>query len=49
MPLGDSITEGFPTFMGGYRVELFSEAVLANKAITFVGRRPNGRDMLSLG
>jgi lysophospholipase L1-like esterase len=42
MPLGDSITEGFPTFMGGYRVELFSEAVLANKAITFVGRRPNG-------
>ncbi len=42
MPLGDSITEGFPTFMGGYRVELFSEAVLAGKAITFVGRRPNG-------
>jgi lysophospholipase L1-like esterase len=42
MPLGDSITEGFPTFMGGYRVELFSRAVLANQAITFVGRRPNG-------
>lgn len=42
MPLGDSITEGFPTFVGGYRVELFSEAVLANKAITFVGRRMNG-------
>ncbi len=42
MPLGDSITEGFPTFTGGYRVELFSRAVLANQAITFVGRRPNG-------
>jgi lysophospholipase L1-like esterase len=42
MPLGDSITEGFPTFTGGYRVELFTRAVLANKAITFVGRRPNG-------
>jgi lysophospholipase L1-like esterase len=42
MPLGDSITEGFPTFVGGYRVELFSEAVLASKAITFVGRRMNG-------
>ena len=42
MPLGDSITEGFPTFVGGYRVELFSEAVLATKAITFVGRRMNG-------
>jgi len=44
MPLGDSITEGFPTFVGGYRVELFTEAVLANKSITFVGRRPNGPD-----
>ncbi len=42
MPLGDSITEGFPTFVGGYRVELFTDAVLANKAITFVGRRSNG-------
>ena len=42
MPLGDSITEGYPTFTGGYRVELFSRAVLANKAITFVGRRMNG-------
>ena len=31
MPLGDSITEGFPTFVGGYRVELFSEAVLAEQ------------------
>jgi lysophospholipase L1-like esterase len=42
MPLGDSITEGFPTFMGGYRVELFHQANLAGKTITFVGRRTNG-------
>jgi lysophospholipase L1-like esterase len=42
MPLGDSITEGYPALAGGYRIELFSRAVLANKAITFVGRRPNG-------
>ena len=39
MPLGDSITEGYlPTGgLGGYRVELFSQAVLAGKNITFVG------------
>ena len=39
LPLGDSITEGWlPTGgVGGYRVELFSQAVLAGKNITFVG------------
>lgn len=39
LPLGDSITEGWlPTGgVGGYRVELFSKAVLAGKSITFVG------------
>jgi lysophospholipase L1-like esterase len=39
LPLGDSITEGWmPTGgVGGYRVELFSKAVLAGKNITFVG------------
>ena len=39
LPLGDSITEGYlPTGgLGGYRVELFSQAVLAGKNITFVG------------
>lgn len=39
LPLGDSITEGWqPTgSVGGYRVELFSQAVLASKNITFVG------------
>jgi lysophospholipase L1-like esterase len=42
MPLGDSITEGYPDFVGGYRVELFHQANLGGKNITFVGRRPNG-------
>lgn len=39
LPLGDSITEGYlPTGgLGGYRVELFSQAVLGGKDITFVG------------
>ena len=39
LPLGDSITEGWlPTGgVGGYRVELFSKAVLAGKNITFFG------------
>ncbi len=39
LPLGDSITEGWlPSGgVGGYRVELFSQAVLAGKNITFVG------------
>lgn len=32
---------------GGYRVELFRQAVLAGKSITFVGARPeNGPDMV---
>jgi lysophospholipase L1-like esterase len=44
MPLGDSITEGYPKLNGGYRVELFNQAVMAAKNITFVGRRPNGPD-----
>jgi len=42
MPFGDSITEGFPVFNGGYRVELFRQAVLDGHAITFVGARANG-------
>jgi lysophospholipase L1-like esterase len=42
MPFGDSITEGFPTFNGGYRVELFHQAVLGGHPITFVGDRANG-------
>jgi lysophospholipase L1-like esterase len=42
MPLGDSITDGFPFENGGYRVELFHQAVQASTPITFVGRNANG-------
>jgi lysophospholipase L1-like esterase len=42
MPFGDSITEGFPDFDGGYRVELFHQALIDGRAITFVGARANG-------
>ena len=44
MPLGDSITEGYlPSGAnGGYRVELFRQAVRAGKNITFVGTQQNG-------
>jgi lysophospholipase L1-like esterase len=44
LPLGDSITEGYlPSGAnGGYRVELFRQAVRAGKNITFVGTQLNG-------
>jgi len=42
MPLGDSITDGYPYEAGGYRVELFHRAVQASRPITFVGRSSNG-------
>ena len=44
LPLGDSITEGYvPSGAnGGYRVELFRQAVMAGKNITFVGTQMNG-------
>lgn len=42
LPLGDSITEGFGSSGGGYRVELFRQAVRAGKSITFVGTLQNG-------
>ena len=43
MPLGDSITYGYgSTTGGGYRVELFTEALAANKSITFVGSVTSG-------
>lgn len=45
MPLGDSITFGERSSGGGYRVELFRQAVLAGQSITFVGTAsPNGPD-----
>ena len=42
LPLGDSITDGFPFENGGYRVELFSRTLLGSKHVTFVGSRSNG-------
>jgi lysophospholipase L1-like esterase len=42
LPLGDSITDGIGSNGGGYRVELFRQAVLNNKNITFVGSKANG-------
>jgi lysophospholipase L1-like esterase len=45
MPLGDSITDGIDSTQayasnGGYRLELFRQAVTAGHNITFVGTRP---------
>ncbi len=45
MPFGDSITDGYGE-AGGYRVELFRRAVLANRSITFVGSGENGPQMV---
>lgn len=42
LPLGDSITEGFGSSGGGYRVELFRQAVQNGKQLTFVGSLQNG-------
>ena len=43
LPLGDSITEGCCTAPeGGYRIELFHQALQAGKTITFVGSLTNG-------
>jgi lysophospholipase L1-like esterase len=42
LPLGDSITDGIGGSAGGYRVELFRQAVANNKDITFVGSKANG-------
>jgi lysophospholipase L1-like esterase len=46
MPLGDSITDGFTPLAGGYRIELFHQMLLNNKAITFVGTLANGPAMV---
>ncbi len=43
MPVGDSITEGCCTApMGGYRIELFHQALTNQKNVTFVGTLTNG-------
>ena len=40
LPLGDSITFGERSSGGGYRVELFRQAVQASQRITFIGTAP---------
>jgi lysophospholipase L1-like esterase len=40
MPLGDSITFGIGSSGGGYRVELFRQALAEQRSITFVGTAP---------
>jgi len=45
LPLGDSITFGIG-YAGGYRVELFKRATLANQKLTFVGSVQNGPSMV---
>jgi lysophospholipase L1-like esterase len=48
LPLGDSITEGCCTAPeGGYRIELFRQAVTNHKNITFVGTLLNGPDTVA--
>lgn len=43
LPLGDSITFGEGSSGGGYRVELFRQAVQAGQPVTFIGTaNPNG-------
>ncbi|SRR6266545_587281 len=47
MPVGDSITAGYPTpETGGYRVPLFHLAHAALQSITFVGSLASGPDMV---
>jgi hypothetical protein len=48
LPLGDSITEGFASSGAGYRVELFRQAVMNGKSMTFVGSLMNGPDMVDI-
>jgi lysophospholipase L1-like esterase len=43
LPVGDSITEGCCTApMGGYRIELYHQALTNKKNVTFVGTLSNG-------
>jgi lysophospholipase L1-like esterase len=46
LPLGDSITEGFASSGGGYRVSLFKQALANDQPITFVGTQQNGPNMV---
>jgi lysophospholipase L1-like esterase len=49
MPLGDSITDGMGSSGGGYRVELFKQSITDSRGITFVGRKLNGPETVTVG
>ncbi|MEL3947302.1 SGNH/GDSL hydrolase family protein [Streptomyces sp. LNU-CPARS28] len=42
MPLGDSITDGYTTYPGGYRVALWQRLNADGHHVTFVGSQTNG-------
>ncbi|MFJ5262613.1 SGNH/GDSL hydrolase family protein [Streptomyces sp. NPDC088387] len=42
MPLGDSITDGFTSYPGGYRVRLWQLLAAARHTVDFVGSMTNG-------
>lgn len=47
LPLGDSITDGVGSSGGGYRVELFRQALANQQNITFVGTSANGPNVVN--
>jgi len=47
LPLGDSITDGVGSSGGGYRVELFRQALANQQNITFVGTSANGPNLVN--
>ncbi|MCA1223840.1 SGNH/GDSL hydrolase family protein [Streptomyces sp. 8L] len=42
MPLGDSITDGYTPYPGGYRVELWQRLAAGGYTVDFVGSQTNG-------
>ncbi|MFC8077743.1 GDSL-type esterase/lipase family protein [Streptomyces sp. NPDC057307] len=42
MPLGDSITDGFTPYPGGYRVSLWQRLAAGGHTVDFVGSKSNG-------
>ncbi|WNR45988.1 GDSL-type esterase/lipase family protein [Paenibacillus roseipurpureus] len=46
MPLGDSLTEGYGNFVGGYRVDLYTKLINAGINFDFVGSASGGPSTL---
>lgn len=44
MPLGDSLTEGYPQMTGGYRIHLWNQLTASNIHATFVGSMTDGME-----